>query len=317
MEHLARMSSVDQAQALAEVLDGYFARLRNVACVTIVDELMRALAKFYDAAAASDRLAEFRAHCQSHPLHALLLEDPFTAHGHFKTRAEAADAAMLDYIYRPRYLALSEIGEAVHFVTTSLGAAQSIAQRRDRFAKLIAQTVRATRKARILSVANGHLRELDTARRLLDRRDFQILALDADAASLREAVNTNPDVNIVPLQQPVWHFLRQINDSQISESGFDLIYSAAPFERLGDVEASDLLGRLAARLAPGGRLIAGSYAVENSARGYMEGMMGWSVIYRSELDLERLADSSRLKRFRTYRDAPGNIVYLEVSSSGT
>ncbi len=323
MGHPTKMSSIDQAQALADVLDGYFARLGNVACVTIVDELMRSLAEFYDAAAASDRLAEFRAHCQSHPLHALLLQDPFTAHGHFKPLAHAPDGTMLDYIYRPRYLALSEIGEAVHFVTTSLGAAQSILQRRDRFAKAIAQTVRARRRARILSVGNGHLRELDIARGLLDRRDFQILAIDAEAASLREAVNANPDVNIVPLQQPIWHFLRQINGSQVKndnlarESGFDLIYSAAPLEQLADGEASDLLGRLAARLAPGGRLIVGSYTAENSARGYMEGMMSWSVNYRSELDLERLADSSRLKRFRTYRDAPGNIAYLEVSFTGT
>jgi extracellular factor (EF) 3-hydroxypalmitic acid methyl ester biosynthesis protein len=310
MGHLTKMTSIDQTQLLVEVLDGYFARLGSVACVTIVDELMRSLAEFYDAAAASGRLAEFRAHCQSHPLHGLLLEDPFTAHGFFKPRGQAADGVMLDYIHRPHYLALSEVGEAVHFVTTSLGAAQSIMRRRDRFAKALAQTVRATRKARILSVANGHLRELDTARCLLDRRDFQIFALDADAASLREAVNANPDINIVPLEQPVWHFLRQ--DSDIS---FDLIHSANLLDQLGDVEASDLLGRLAAKLAPGGRLIVASCAPENEARGYMEGVMGWSVIYRSELDLERLANSSRLQRFRTYRDTPGNIVYLEVSPS--
>ncbi|HLG81299.1 MAG TPA: class I SAM-dependent methyltransferase [Bradyrhizobium sp.] len=311
MGHPTRMASIDQGQVLLEVLDGYFARLRSVACVTIVDELMRSLAEFYDAAAASDRRSEFQAHCQSHPLHGLLLEDPFTARGFLKPRGQAADGVMLDYIYRPRYLALSEVGEAVHFVTTNLGAAQSIMRRRDRFAKALAQTVRATRKARILSIANGHLRELDTARRLLDRRDFQIFALDADGASLREAVNANPDVNIVPLEQPIWHFLRQESDL-----AFDLIYSANPFDQLADPDASDLLGRLAARLAPGGRLVVASHAPENKARGYMEGVMGWSVMYRSELDLERLADSSRLKRFRTNRDAPGNIVYLEVSSAG-
>jgi extracellular factor (EF) 3-hydroxypalmitic acid methyl ester biosynthesis protein len=314
MGHLTRMTSTGHAQwvgeALDAALDGYFARLNCVACVTIVDELVRALAEFYDAAAGFDRLAEFRQTCQRHPLHGLLLEDPFTAQGFLKPRGQAADGAMLDYIYRPRYLALSEVGEAVHFVTTNLGAAQSIARRRDRFAKAIAQTVRGTRKARILSVANGHLRELDTARGPLDRRDFQIFALDADAASLREAVNANPDVNIVPLQQPIWHFLRQDSDT-----AFDLIYSANPFDQLPDTDATDLLGRLVARLAPAGRLIIGNSAPENYARGYMEGMMGWSVVYRRELDLERLSDSSKLQRFRTYRDAPGNIVYLEVSSA--
>jgi extracellular factor (EF) 3-hydroxypalmitic acid methyl ester biosynthesis protein len=304
------MTSIDHTQTLDETLDGYFSRLSNVACVTIVDELMRSLAEFYDAAVASNRLAEFRKHCQRHPLHRLLLEDPFTAQSYFKPRGQAADGAMLDYIYRPRYLTLSEVGNAVHFVTTSLGTAQSIARRRDRFAKAMAQTVRATRRARILSVANGQLRELDTARRLLDRRDFQIFALDADEAPLREAVNANPDVNIVPLQQPIWHFVRQNSDI-----GFDLIYSAGLLEQLSDAEAADLLERLVARLAPGGRLIVGSYAPENHARGYMEGVMGWSVVYRSEMDLERLASSRQLKRFRTYRDAPGNIVYLVISAT--
>lgn len=310
MGHLTKMTSIDHTNSLDEALDGYFARLSSVACVTIVDELMRSLAEFYDAAAGADRLAEFRSHCQRHPLQRLLLEDPFTAHGVLKPRGQAADAAMFDYIHRPRYLALSEIGEAVHFVTTNLAAAQSIARRRDRFAKAIAQTVRARRKARILSVANGYLRELDTARRLLNRRDFQIFALDADGASLREAVNANPDINIVPLQQPIWHFVRQDSDTV-----FDLIYSASLLDHLDDAEASDLLDRLAARLTPNGRLILGNYAPENYARGYMEGMMDWSVIHRRESDLERLSDSSRLKRFRTYRDAPGNMVYLEVAST--
>jgi len=319
MGNLAKMTSIDHAQgmgkapgkALGEALDGYLARLNSVACVTIVDELMRSLAEFYDAAAASDRLAEFRNHCQGHPLHRLLLDDPFTARGFFKPRDRAADAAMFDYIYRPRYQALSEIGEAVHFVTTNLGVAQSIARRRDRFAKAIAQTVRKTRKARILSVANGHLREFDTARCLIDRRDFQVVALDADDASLREAVNANPDFNIIPLQQPICHFVRQDSD----DIKFDLIYSAAVFDHLPDDEASDLLDRLVERLAAGGRLIIGNFAPENYGRGYMEGMMGWSVICRRELDLERLSDSSRLRRLRTYRDAPGNIVYLEVPST--
>jgi hypothetical protein len=304
------MTSSDHTRALDEMLDGYFARLRSVACVTIVDELMRSLTEFYDAAVASDRLAEFRTRCQRHPLHRLLLADPFTAEG-FKTRGQpAAGGPMLDYIYRPRYLALSEVGDAVHFVTTNLGTAQSITLRRDRFAKAIAQTVQATRKARILSVANGYLRELDTARRLLDRRDFQIFALDADDAPLREAVNANPDVNIVPLQQPVWHFVRQESDV-----GFDLIYSATLLDHLGDTEASGVLDRLVARLAPGGRLVVGNYTPENCARGYMESVMGWSVVCRREVDLELLVVSRKLKRFSTYRDATGNIVYLEVSAA--
>lgn len=313
MGHLTRMTSTDHTkapgQALHETLDGYFERLKSVACVTIVDELMRSLADFLDIAAASDRLGEFRKTCQNHPLHGLLLEDPFTARGFCRRRGQAADGVMLDYIYRPRYLPLSEIGGAVHFVTTNLGAAQSIGRRRDRFAKAIAQTMRRVRKARILSLANAYLRELDVARGLIDRRDCQIFAVDTQTPALREAVNANPDFNVTPLQQPAWHFVRQQ-----SKATFDLIYSATLLDHLTDCEASDLLARLIGQLNPGGRLIVGNYAPETYARGYMEGMMGWRVVYRNERDLERLADSGGLNQSRIYRDAPGDIIYLEVRS---
>jgi SAM-dependent methyltransferase len=312
MDHLARMSSIDHASALAETLDGYFERLSNVACVTIVDELVRSLAQFYDGAVASGSLAAFRRNCQSHPLHDLLLEDPFTARGFQGAPGLGADAEMLDYIFRPRYLPLSPVGDAVHFVTTNMGAAESIAARRNHFAKAIAKTVRRTRRARILTIESGYLRELDVVRSMIDRRDFHVFALDPDRASLREAVNANPDFNITPLEQPAAHLSRDDG-----APGYDLIYSAGLFASLPDAEAIDLLDRLASRLKPDGRLIVSNFAPENYGRGYMEGMMGWSVIPRHELDLERLADSSKLKRSRTYRDAPGNIVYLEILSNRT
>lgn len=40
--------------------------------------------------------------------------------------------------------------------------------------------------------------------------------------------------------------------------------------------------------------------------------MGWSLLYRSEAELEALLQSTR--EYRVYRDEPGNVVYLEVSS---
>jgi extracellular factor (EF) 3-hydroxypalmitic acid methyl ester biosynthesis protein len=40
-------------------------------------------------------------------------------------------------------------------------------------------------------------------------------------------------------------------------------------------------------------------------------MMGWSLIYRSQTELEVLFESN--KERRVYRDEPGNVVYLEIS----
>ena len=311
MEHLGNKTFIEYACALTETLDAYLARLSSVACVTIVDELVRSLAQFYDLAAASGDLAGFRASCESHPLHRLVLEDPFTERAFSKPRGYAPDPVMLDYIHRPRRLSLSEVGEAVHFVTTGAGAAGNIAGRRDYLAKAIVQTVRRRRKARILSVANGYLRELDAVKQRVDRRDFEIVALDHDCASLKEAVNANPDFNIVPVEQPVAHLLRGQSSAK-----YDLIYSAALFDDLPSGRASGLLNRLVDKLAPEGRLVIANHAPDAYWRGYMEGMMGWSVHYRGEAELERLVDLSKMARYKTYRDAPGSLVYLEGAPPG-
>jgi len=311
MEHLGNKTTIEHACGLTETLDVYLARLSSVACVTIVDELVRSLAHFYDLAAASDDLEGFRASCQSHPLHRLLLEDPFTARAFSKPRGYTPDPVMLDYIHRPRRLSLSEVGEAVHFVTTSAGAARNITARRDYLAKAIAQTVRCTRKARILSVANGHLRELDAVKQMVDRRDFQIVALDHDCASLQEAVNANPDFNIVPVVRPVAQLLHGQHLAK-----YDLIYSASLFDGLPSGPALSLLNRLADRLTPAARLVVANHAPGAYWRGYVDGMMGWSVHYRSEAELERLADMSKLARYKTYRDAPRSLVYLEGAPPG-
>lgn len=59
------------------------------------------------------------------------------------------------------------------------------------------------RNARILSVASGHLRELDVVRSTVRQRDFEIIALDQDGDSLQEAVNSNPGFNIYPVNKSI------------------------------------------------------------------------------------------------------------------
>lgn len=300
---------LETVSSLGLALDSYYERLQKAACVTIVDELMRTLGEFYDAAAIHGELEHFRAECRSHPLHRLTLEDPFTERAFSKPRGYAGDAVMLDYIYRPRTLSLSDIGAAIHFITTGAGTAQSIIWRRDHLGAEISKTVKRTRKARILSVASGHLRELDVVRRVVDRRDFEIVALDHDRESLTEAVNSNPDFNISPVNKSISHLFKGEDPVK-----YDLIYSAGLFDYLSAETASSLASRLLDMLAPAGRLIVGNYAPEIYGRGYLEGMMGWTLLYRNEADLERLLDPIAFPDKRIYRDEPGNVVYLEMSS---
>ncbi|SFQ36951.1 hypothetical protein SAMN05216330_1354 [Bradyrhizobium sp. Ghvi] len=304
MESIARSEITTR---LGPVLDGFHDRLQKVPSVAVVDEMIRELGAFYDLAVQSSALADFRTICRTHPVHRMALQDPFTARAFDKPRGYAGDAVMLDYIYRPGHLQLTELGAAIHFMTTGVSAAKSILWRRDHLGCEISKTVDRVRNARILSVASGHLRELDIVRSTIPQRDFEIVALDQDGASLQEAVNSNPDFNVNPMNRSISYLFKSRNDVT-----YDLIYSAGLFDYLPAETASALLSRLVGMLAPSGRLLVGNYAPENYGRGYMEGMMGWTLIYRSETGFEALLSSSRDRR--VYRDEPGNVIYLEVST---
>jgi hypothetical protein len=274
-----------------------------------VERLIVSLGNCYDSAASKSGLTEFRARCQEHPLHRLVLECPFTRRAFEKPRGYAGDAVMLDYIYRPAIESLSDAGRQIFSATTSVSSAQSIAWRRDHLGTEVAKTIDDQVNPRILSVASGHLRELDVVRELTTKRGAGIDALDQDADSLDEAVNSYPDFNIRPINKSVTHLLRSR-----SRSTYDLIYSAGLFDYLSVKVGSALLKKLLELLKPDGRLIVGNYATDNFGRGYMEGMMNWSLLYRDEADMTNLIRNTGTSReYRTYRDAPGNVVYLEVS----
>jgi hypothetical protein len=99
---MERAAPLEITEGLASVLDRYLQRLNNAPCVTVVDEMIRELGVFYDSAARSGSLDQFRDACQGHPLHKIALEAPFTERAFSKPRGYAGDAVMLDYIYRSR-----------------------------------------------------------------------------------------------------------------------------------------------------------------------------------------------------------------------
>jgi extracellular factor (EF) 3-hydroxypalmitic acid methyl ester biosynthesis protein len=90
---------------------------------------------------------------------------------------------------------------------------------------------------------------------------------------------------------------------------FDLIYSAGLCDYLPDKALETLFRRLHALLNPDGLLTIGNFAPNSHGRGFMD----WSLIYRDEADLIRVAEEALPKaRYKTFRDAPGNVAYIEI-----
>jgi extracellular factor (EF) 3-hydroxypalmitic acid methyl ester biosynthesis protein len=295
-------------QELDPIFDDAFVRLTHQPTVEVIDELARTLAEVHDRAKAEGLTAAFKKACQQHALARLILEDPYSRRAFEKPRGYAGDALMLDYVYRGDRVEASIVGSVVHRATTTSSNAKSLLWRRDYLAKQICEVTERRRNARVLSVASGHMRELDIVRASTKHRDIQLWALDQDSRSLNEGVRSYPEFDIRPLNKSISFIFHNFLKEE-----FDLIYSAGLSDYLTDRTLEALMLRLYELLNPGGLLTVGNFTPDSHGRGFMEAFMDWSLIYRSETDLVRIAEEVVPKaHVKTFRDGPGNVAYIEI-----
>lgn len=276
----------------------------------MIATLANGLAEIHDWAKESGDLVEFRRICQAHPLHKMIQEDPYSRRAYEKPRGYSGDAVMLDYIYRPARLEASAIGTLIHEATIGLPNAMSILWRRDYLASLICDVVGTRSEGRCLSVASGHLRELDTVRATTTQCDVELWAIDQDQASIEECLTSYPEFNIKPINRSISFLFK----GKLASEQYDLVYSAGLLDYLSDKTAGALIRRLYECLREGGLLTVGNFTVDSHGRGFMEAFMDWSLIYRNEEDIVRITEEAvPAAKYRVFRDDPGNVAYIEIT----
>lgn len=274
-----------------------------------IDWLAKELGTSFDKASSDGQLPEFRASCRSHPLSEVFLLDPYSRRAFDKPRGYAGDAVMLDYIYRPNPAALDGLASIVHSATTSLPNAKSILWRRDYLAGLIHDYMASRALPEVLSVASGHMRELDALREATTETNVRFTALDQDEHSIAEAKGEYAEFEI---EGRIGSFVSLIKERKAAKT-FDLVYSAGLFDYLPDAPAIALIKAMFARLKPGGMLSIGNFTRDSHGRGFMAGFMDWCLLYRDEADLRALAEAACPKAsLRIFRDQPGNVAYIEI-----
>jgi hypothetical protein len=134
---------------------------------------------------------------------------------------------MLDYMYRSELPAeTTQIGRNIFAATTTNSSSLSVVGRMKRLSSVIAQTLDASaagdgRKLRFLSVAAGHLREIESIDpdRLELVQDW--LALDQDAESLAEIERCYARLGVKTVPGSIGLL---INTDELGR--FDLIYAS-------------------------------------------------------------------------------------------
>ncbi len=294
---------------LKSILTEAHERLSAEPGLGIIDWLATELGSSFDEAVTGGDLQEFQTFCRSHPLSQILLMDPYARRAFEKPRGYAGDAVMLDYIYRPTQSSLDGLASVIHEATTTLPNAKSILWRQDYLAHLINRTMISRETAEVLSVASGHMRELDRLRDITKDTNVRFTALDQDAASISEAQTTYREYAILGETKSFASLIRE----RVVAKRYDLIYSAGLFDYLQDSTAVALIKAMFARLEPGGVLSIANFTRDSHGRGFMAGFMDWCLNYRNEEDLRSLADAACPKAsHRIFRDQPRNVVFLEV-----
>ena len=299
VRHISDTELFDQTREalLARDIHAGMARLRAMLC-SLRAELPRTHWK-----ALGERVRQ-------HPIHQLLLESPFTHRGYAKPRGYAGDAGLMDLIYgTPPEQRPSPLGAMLYAFEFDSPCFQSVRTRRAVLATEIDDVAAIRPHARVLSVACGHLREVEWSR-AVHQGTVSITAVDQDENSLDYVRRAYRDLDIQPVPATVRDLVRRhwVDD-------LDLAYAAGLYDYLEDNVARLLTTALFRMLRPGGRLLLANFTPATRDAAFMEAVMDWHLIYRTPEEVRAIAGAipdDAIHRIDQFTDSNGHIAYLRV-----
>ena len=243
-------------------------------------------------------------------------EDPFTNHAYSRPRGYPGDAALLDFIYNSDAVdtaQISETGRAVFRAMRSAAAPTAVRNRRTIVARRIdAATLDLGRPLRVASLGCGHLAEAGQSAALAGGVIEKFWAIDQDAASIAEVHRRFSSPAVVGVRASVKEFLR----GRVPEiCDLDFFYAAGLFDYLPERAAKALVRRMFERLRPGGRLLIANFLNDIPDRAYMEAVMDWWLLYRTEDEVAALdaeLDAAHIAAKHVFVEPERNIAFLEL-----
>jgi extracellular factor (EF) 3-hydroxypalmitic acid methyl ester biosynthesis protein len=241
-----------------------------------------------------------------HPLHNVLMEDPYLAHCFAKPRGYPGDAALIDILYdRNLPESTSKRAADLFHVTTAFPAAQAVRLRREYAETLVTNAWQAGQ--RILVLACGHFREGDS---LIGQDVSNIVAVDQDGLSL-DVVRRNHGDTITAVEANVFNYLR---GAASHGEKFDLIYTLGLTDYLDERAMRFLHKLMKACLVPGGTILLANFLPYHIGTGWMDAVMDWQLIYRDEAELASYAREIGLDS-KTWTDPTGCIAWCEMKEA--
>ncbi len=224
----------------------------------------------------------------------------FAQRAYFKPKGYAGDFLMMEAIYRNEPDGEGPLGLLIDRYCLDTPPAKAVRERRKLLSALIEDEVRTklvtglyspNEKIRIMNLACGSNRELFDFLQRFDRTEvLEALCIDADKDALTYTameVNVFPHLASIKLMQEnvvKWALGRSKHDFEKQ----DIIYSAGLTDYLDDRLFTRLVKRAWEYLKPGGILILSNFSINNPNKAWMDHILQWKLIHRSDSDLKRL-----------------------------
>jgi len=214
-----------------------------------------------------------------------------------KPRGYAGDFLTIEMIYDGQARGHGRIGRLIDRCFLNASAAKAVRNRRSLLAEEILRTMEASgdRSTKITSLACGPAREVfDVYDRLEDGSSLRATLLDIDfqALSFVDDIRRKRklDRQITLLNENLAYLA--IGRRKLDLRDQDLVYSIGLIDYFPDRVVAKLINYIHGLLKPGGRTILGNFHPKNTDRAFMDYVVDWELIHRSEEDMNRLFEQS-------------------------
>ncbi len=260
---------------------------------------------------------------------------PMHRRAYEKPLGYAGDYRLMELYFTTEYPGERLFGRFLHWISQNYTLGRTVVAREVvmREAAREALAKKGNGPVRILALAAGPAIEL---RRLLQETDHlarpvQLILLDQEPAAHESAhrhlmrVLLERHSGTLPVTVRCLHSsVRQLLKPQTPEdqhvladtlADLDLIYSAGLYDYLPNPVASVLTRLLYERLRPGGRLLLGNLEETPDTTWIMEYVLGWTLLYRTEETMLRLADGIApvSAPARITRDSTKQCLFLDLT----
>ena len=216
-----------------------------------------------------------------------------------KPRGYPGDFWSLELVYRNQPHGTGRIGPIVDRCVLGLQAAQAARNRRLMLGREVMSVVERTAQAQVTTLACGPATELFDVYDQLDKPErLQTNLIDIDMQALayvaekRDERNLRHNMNLQPANIVYLATGRQ----QILLQPQDFVYSLGLIDYFDDQFVVALLDYIHDLLMDGGKVILGNAHVSCCDRAFLDYVLDWRMIYRSEEDMQRLFTESRFAR---------------------